>query len=43
MAMDEFGAVLKARELVKKVNPAAIPVPVEDLCPACRSGHPAAD
>lgn len=29
MAMDEFGAVLKARELVKKVNPTTIPVPVE--------------
>jgi hypothetical protein len=27
--MDEFGAVLKARELVKKVKPTAIPVPVE--------------
>lgn len=27
--MDEFQAVLKARELVKKVNPATIPVPVE--------------
>ena len=27
--MDEFGAVLKARELVDKVNPTAIPVPVE--------------
>jgi Zn-dependent peptidase ImmA (M78 family) len=27
--MDEFQAVLKARELVKKVNPTTIPVPVE--------------
>lgn len=27
--MDELGAVLKARELVNKVNPTAIPVPVE--------------
>ena len=27
--MDEFGAVLKAREFVNKVNPTAIPVPVE--------------
>jgi Zn-dependent peptidase ImmA (M78 family) len=27
--MDEFQAVLKARELVKKVNPTSIPVPVE--------------
>ena len=29
MAMDEFRAVLKARQFVRKVNPAAIPVPVE--------------
>lgn len=29
MAMDEFQAVLKARELVRKVNPTTIPVPVE--------------
>lgn len=29
MAMDEFQAVLKARELVRKANPTAIPVPVE--------------
>jgi Zn-dependent peptidase ImmA (M78 family) len=29
MAMDELGAVLKARELVKKVNPTTFPVPVE--------------
>lgn len=29
MAMDEFGAVLKARELVNKVKPTTIPVPVE--------------
>ncbi len=29
MAMDEFQAVLKARELVRKVNPTNIPVPVE--------------
>lgn len=28
MAMDEFQAVLKARELVRKVKPTAIPVPV---------------
>lgn len=28
--MDEFGAVLKARELVQKVNPTTIPVPVEN-------------
>lgn len=27
--MDEFGAVLKARELVRKVNPTVIPVPIE--------------
>jgi len=27
--MDEFGAVLKARELVRKVSPTEIPVPVE--------------
>jgi Zn-dependent peptidase ImmA (M78 family) len=27
--MDEFQAVLKARELVKKVNPTTVPVPVE--------------
>ena len=29
MGMDEFQAVLKARELVRKVKPTAIPVPVE--------------
>ncbi len=29
MGMDEFQAVLKARELVRKVNPTAIPLPVE--------------
>jgi Zn-dependent peptidase ImmA (M78 family) len=29
MAMDEFQAVLKARELVRKVKPTTIPVPVE--------------
>ena len=29
MAMDEFRAVLKAREFVRKVNPATIPVAVE--------------
>jgi Zn-dependent peptidase ImmA (M78 family) len=29
MVMDEFDAVLKARELVKRVNPTAIPVSVE--------------
>jgi Zn-dependent peptidase ImmA (M78 family) len=29
MAMDEFQAVLKARELVRKANPTSIPVPVE--------------
>lgn len=29
MEMDEFQAVLKARELVRKVKPTAIPVPVE--------------
>lgn len=29
MAMDEFQAVLKARELVRKVEPCTIPVPVE--------------
>jgi len=29
MAMDEFQAVLKARELVRKANPISIPVPVE--------------
>jgi Zn-dependent peptidase ImmA (M78 family) len=29
MAMDEFQAVLKARELVKKVKPTTIPVPVD--------------
>jgi hypothetical protein len=29
MAMDEFRAVLKAREFVRKVNPATVPVPVE--------------
>jgi Zn-dependent peptidase ImmA (M78 family) len=29
MGMDEFQAVLKARELVRKVKPIAIPVPVE--------------
>ncbi len=29
MAMDEFRAVLKAREFVREVNPATIPVPVE--------------
>lgn len=28
--MDEFAAVLKAREFVRKVNPAAVPVEVED-------------
>lgn len=27
--MDEFQAVLKARELVRKVSPTTIPVPVE--------------
>jgi IrrE N-terminal-like domain len=27
--MDEFGAVLKARELVRRVNPTVIPVPIE--------------
>jgi hypothetical protein len=29
MGMDEFQAVLKARELVRKVNPPSIPVPVD--------------
>jgi len=29
MAIDEFRAVIKAREFVRKVNPATIPVPVE--------------
>lgn len=29
MAMDEFQAVLKAREMVRKVKPATIPVPIE--------------
>jgi len=29
MGMDEFQAVLKARELVRKVNPTTVPVPVE--------------
>jgi Zn-dependent peptidase ImmA (M78 family) len=29
MAIDEFRAVLKAREFVRNVNPASIPVPVE--------------
>ena len=29
MALDEFQAVLKARELVRKANPTVIPVPVE--------------
>ena len=29
MAIDEFRAVLKAREFVRKVNPATIPVPIE--------------
>ncbi len=29
MAMDEFRAVLRAREFVRKVNPTTIPVPVE--------------
>jgi Zn-dependent peptidase ImmA (M78 family) len=29
MAMDEFQAVLRARELVRKVNPTTIPVPIE--------------
>ena len=29
MAIDEFKAVLKAREFVRKVNPTTIPVPVE--------------
>jgi hypothetical protein len=29
MAMDEFSAVMKARQLVNKVSPAAIPVPIE--------------
>ena len=27
--MDEFDAILKARQLVRKVNPTSIPVPVE--------------
>lgn len=29
MAMDEFQAILKAREFVRRVNPATFPVPVE--------------
>src|ERR1700688_196376 len=29
MAMDEFRAILKAREFVRKVKPASIPVPLE--------------
>ena len=29
MAIDEFRVVLKARKFVRKVNPAAIPVPLE--------------